>query len=153
MELPKVSIITPTYNKKSFIPLAVHNFLSFDYPQDKWVQRVSSDYNMVAISDAKPLGTASAYITEEEGVKVAHIVGVYVAKEARGKGIGSQLVTTVLGKIKADDEIKKVELSVNLDQTPAKRLYEKFGFKVVGEDTLKMGDGKEHTECKMELVL
>jgi len=37
--LPKVSIITPTYNKKSFFSLAVHNFLSFDYPKDKleWI--------------------------------------------------------------------------------------------------------------------
>ena len=37
--LPKVSIITPTYNKKSFFPLAINNFLSFDYPEDKleWI--------------------------------------------------------------------------------------------------------------------
>lgn len=37
--LPKVSIITPTYNKKSFFTLAVHNFLSLDYPKDKleWI--------------------------------------------------------------------------------------------------------------------
>lgn len=37
--LPSVSIITPTFNHKSFFPLAVHNFLSFDYPPDKleWI--------------------------------------------------------------------------------------------------------------------
>jgi len=39
LELPSVSIITPTFNKKSFLPLAVNNFLSFDYPKDKleWI--------------------------------------------------------------------------------------------------------------------
>ena len=39
MELPNVSIITPTYNKKNFFKLAISNFLSFDYPAEKleWI--------------------------------------------------------------------------------------------------------------------
>ena len=38
-ELPEVSIVTPTYNRKDTIKLAVINFLSFDYPKDKleWI--------------------------------------------------------------------------------------------------------------------
>lgn len=39
MELPKVSIITPTYNKKNFFKLAIYNFINIDYPSDKleWI--------------------------------------------------------------------------------------------------------------------
>ena len=39
LNLPHVSIITPTYNKKEFFKLAIHNFMSFDYPRDKleWI--------------------------------------------------------------------------------------------------------------------
>lgn len=38
-DLPNVSIITPTYNKKSFFKLALHNFNSIDYPPEKleWI--------------------------------------------------------------------------------------------------------------------
>jgi len=38
-DLPGVSIITPTYNRKNTIKLSVVNFLSFDYPKDKleWI--------------------------------------------------------------------------------------------------------------------
>ena len=38
-QLPGVSLITPTYNRKNTIKLAVINFLSFDYPKDKleWI--------------------------------------------------------------------------------------------------------------------
>lgn len=38
-DLPKVSLITPTYNKVNFLPLLIHNFNSFNYPKDKieWI--------------------------------------------------------------------------------------------------------------------
>lgn len=37
--LPNVSIITPTKNRKNIFPIAVHNFLNFIYPREKleWV--------------------------------------------------------------------------------------------------------------------
>ena len=38
-ELPRVSIITPTYNKRKFFKLAIRNFQKADYPKDKieWI--------------------------------------------------------------------------------------------------------------------
>lgn len=38
-QLPKVSIITPTYNRLKLFSLAINNFENFDYPRDKleWV--------------------------------------------------------------------------------------------------------------------
>ena len=37
--LPKVSIITPTYNRTKLFPLAINNFNNFDYPRNKleWI--------------------------------------------------------------------------------------------------------------------
>lgn len=45
MSLPKVSIITPTYNKPNFLWLAIHNFNSIDYPREKleWIIVDDSD--------------------------------------------------------------------------------------------------------------
>ena len=44
-ELPKISIVTLTYNRKKFLDLAFHNLLSTDYPKDKieWVVVDDSD--------------------------------------------------------------------------------------------------------------
>ena len=44
-ELPKISVITLTYNRKKFLDLAFHNILSTDYPKEKieWVIVDDSD--------------------------------------------------------------------------------------------------------------
>jgi len=123
------------------------------FPQEKWRQRASNSNNFMALENGIPLGTMGAYISDESGNKVANIVGVFVSKEERGKGIGSKLLDAVLDKIKQNQSIKKIKLSVNKDQTLAVKLYEKFGFKITGEETQKMGDKKEHIEYLMELAL
>ena len=39
MEFPKISILTPTYNRRKFLPLMIHNIISFDYDKKliEWV--------------------------------------------------------------------------------------------------------------------
>lgn len=86
-----------------------------DYPKEKWIDRVNNPYNMVALEKNEAIGTASAHVTEEEGIRTAHIVGVFVNKEARGRGVGSKLISAVLDKIKSGQTIGKVDLSVNKD--------------------------------------
>jgi len=34
-ELPNISILTPTYNRKKFLPLYLHNLKNLDYPKNK----------------------------------------------------------------------------------------------------------------------
>lgn len=119
-----------------------------DYPQERWKQRASNPYGFIALENGVPLGTMAAFIQEPT---TAYIVGVFVAHEARGRGIGSRLLSAVLGKLKQDPTLKTVKLTVNREQTAAVRLYEKFGFVVTGEQSEKMGDGNVHTEYLMEL--
>lgn len=121
------------------------------FPPEKWLERASSPYGFLAVANGVPLGIMGTYIPDESGERVAYIVGVFVAREARGKGTGSKLLAAVLEELKKDPTIRSVKLTVNRGQTPAVRLYEKFGFRVVGEETRFMGDGKEHTEYHMEL--
>ncbi|MDP2860736.1 MAG: GNAT family N-acetyltransferase [bacterium] len=123
------------------------------FPQEKWLQRASSPYGFMAFKNDIPLGTMGAFISGEPDNKVANIVGAFVSKDARRKGVGSKLLKAVLDKIKQESSVKTVKLSVNKSQTPAIELYEKFGFRIIGEKTQKMGDGKEHTEYLMELTL
>ncbi len=94
----------------------------------------------------------SAFIQESDPT-IAHIVGVFVAREARGRGVGSSLLSAVLNQLKEDSSIKTVKLTVNQEQIPAIKLYEKFGFHITGEESGIMGDGNEHTGYWMERVL
>lgn len=123
------------------------------FPKEKWLERANNPFNSMAFENEIPLGTMGAFISEESGKKIANVVGVFVSKDARGKGVGSKLLSAVLGRIKEDSSIKLVRLSVNKDQMPAVKLYEKFGFTITGEETQKMGDGKEHVEYLMQLSL
>ena len=34
-EFPKISILTPTYNRKKFLPLYLHNLKKLNYPHNK----------------------------------------------------------------------------------------------------------------------
>ena len=123
------------------------------YSKEKWLERVNNDYSLLALENNKPIGIISAYITEEKNNKVAHVVSVFVLKEARGRGVGEKLLNTVLEKIKKDPTIKKVVLSVNKEQIPAVKLYQKFGFEIIGQKPEQLGDGKKHIEYEMELSL
>jgi L-amino acid N-acyltransferase YncA len=59
---------------------------------------------------------------------------LYVAATQQRKGIGSQVMRQVLAKSRETG--KPVALNV-LKNNPARRLYERFGFTVVGESEMK----------------
>jgi ribosomal protein S18 acetylase RimI-like enzyme len=122
------------------------------FPDEKWKSRAKNPFGTLAILDQEPIGTMSAYISDEDDKKVANIVGVFVATEVRGKKVGSRLMKHVLNKIDATPNIDVVRLSVNKNQIAAVGLYKKFGFKVCGEEAKKLGDGDIHIEYIMERV-
>jgi ribosomal protein S18 acetylase RimI-like enzyme len=123
------------------------------FPRERWLERASNPYGFLAIEDGIPLGMIGAFIQEESDKRIAHIVGVFVIRKARGRGIGSKLLGAVLNKIRQDSSIQVVQLIVNKEQIPAVRLYQKFGFQITGEESQKMGDGNDHPVYLMELVL
>ena len=62
------------------------------------------------------------------------IVQLQIEPTLQGQGIGGALLTEVVADAKLKGLV--VQLSV-LKDNPAKRLYERLGFKVVGEGTLE----------------
>jgi ribosomal protein S18 acetylase RimI-like enzyme len=92
--------------------------------------------------------------TNRKARHIAHIFGVYVKKRYRGHGIASALIENALRKIKDNESIVKINLTVNPTQVDAVRLYEKFGFKKVGKlsKELKIHD-KFYDELVMELFI
>lgn len=64
---------------------------------------------------------------------IAHLSGIYVRKEYRGRGVGKLLFKTRIDEAFKNPYIRKIKLIVNLSQENAIGLYKSFGFKVVGK--------------------
>lgn len=79
-------------------------------------------------SDGQPVGTARLLPND-------HIGRMAVLKEWRGKGFGSAMLQKMLEELK-NRQKQKVMLNA---QTTAVKFYEKFGFKVSGEEFWEAG--------------
>lgn len=85
-----------------------------------------------------------------------HHVGqvvVGVRSSWSGQGIGTRLFESAIGWAR-DRDLKRLELSVLVDNVAAIRLYEKFKFSIEGTRRASMRiDGKLHDEYWMALIL
>jgi ribosomal protein S18 acetylase RimI-like enzyme len=97
----------------------------------------------------KLIGMVGAVIEEP---RVASVISVYVTSEARGLGIGLELMNTLLEELKSRGFIK-ARLQVNTIQKAALRLYRKCGFQVVEELKFLPGDGRSDDDYVMEKEL
>ncbi len=66
--------------------------------------------------------------------KVRHVgeVGVSVAREWRGGGVGRRLMETAIEAARGSPELARLSLRVFASNAPALRLYESLGFQVEG---------------------
>ena len=98
--------------------------------------------HVLASVNGKPMGAARfQYIGDK-----AKIQRVCILKEARGTGLGAQLMRGILEIIKAEG---KVETAVLGAQTHALAFYEKLGFEAFGDEYLDAGIA--HRDMKITL--
>lgn len=83
---------------------------------------------IVAKIDNKIVGYAGIW----KAVDDVHITNIVTAKNLRRQNIGSILLSDLIEMAKAENGITSITLEVNCNNLPAKKLYEKFGFEVVG---------------------
>ncbi len=79
--------------------------------------------------DGQPVGTARL-------LPDGHIGRMAVLKEWRGKGYGSAMLQKILEELRIRNKQKKAMLNA---QASAVKFYEKFGFKVSGEEFVEAG--------------
>lgn len=83
--------------------------------------------------DGDLVGMAAIKFSQKNKFKhLATLVGVYVKKDFRGRGIARLLTEKILEDAFKTPQVKKIRLLVNASQKPAVGLYEQLGFKVVG---------------------
>lgn len=84
----------------------------------------------------------------------AHIVGMYVLPEARGRGAGRMLVLRAIELARSISEILQVNVSANAANAAALQLYESIGFRAFGRELESLRiDGVLHDEVHLALPL
>ncbi|MPZ62182.1 MAG: GNAT family N-acetyltransferase [Propionibacteriales bacterium] len=102
-----------------------------EFPERRWRERISTGHNLLALLDGRPIGQATGVMPDGRSARVS-LVGMWVAGEARGIGVGARLVEGVC-EWAAASGAHRVELWVEEGNDPALRLYERCGFRPTGE--------------------
>jgi RimJ/RimL family protein N-acetyltransferase len=63
-----------------------------------------------------------------------YVIGMYVADEAAGRGVGRALLTELLARAAQIDGLRQVTLLVTSTNGSARALYESLGFRVFGRE-------------------
>ncbi|MDP4161718.1 MAG: GNAT family N-acetyltransferase [Bacillota bacterium] len=93
---------------------------------------LSLSQSIVAVVDEKPVGIVLNGFRMVNGKKVSWNGGTGVAVEYRGKGISNRLMEEIL-KIYLEEGVETATLEAIKANEKAIRLYEKYGYSVVGE--------------------
>lgn len=116
-------------------------------PLEQTIARLQASDGMVAFGgfddDGKLVGMVRLW--REDGVKTRHkayIISMYVAPEARGRGLGRMLLDTAIARAREISGVEQLLLAVNAANTPARNLYLAAGFESYGREplALKVGD-------------
>ena len=123
--------------------------------EERWVNNIRSSTNTIAVAcyvDGKIAGNCE--ISFRGGMKTSHraIVAIAILKEYWNLGIGSAMFTELIAAAEARPEIEIVELEFVEGNDRARALYEKYGFKIVGErpNAFKLKDGRLLKEYFMQ---
>ncbi len=107
--------------------------------EDRWRGRLAlpASHNLVALLDGEPVGMASG-VPADGAQSAAELISMWVAPQARGRGVGDALVLAVEAWARARGA-DTLELAVFEDNDAAAALYERHGF----ADTGRREDGSD----------
>lgn len=129
-----------------------------ELPDEHWrsrLQEVHEGIGWIAFAERSGglVGMLGAVQTDDgRHRRSATIVGVFVDQGERSRGTGHAMLSALLDQLAAAGMLTAT-LKVNKEQVAAVRLYERHGFRIVGHETATLGDGEEHDELIMELLI
>ncbi|MCB0322184.1 MAG: GNAT family N-acetyltransferase [Bdellovibrionales bacterium] len=74
------------------------------------------------------------------------IWGMFVVPEARGRGIGKQLLTRLIDEVRGLGEIEQIHLWVSTTSPRARALYTSMGFERIGTEHRSMRIGERYVD-------
>lgn len=118
-------------------PAVARQVLQMPYQSaDMWRKRIDVSnermVSLVALSEGKVVAQGS--LEQFSRIRRSHCggIGMAVAQDWQGQGIGRQLLTALLDVADNWMKLHRVELTVYADNTAAVILYEKLGFETEG---------------------
>jgi GNAT superfamily N-acetyltransferase len=112
-----------------------------DAPEQRWRDRLGlpNAYQVIVRLDGTPTGMAGGFHLDGDP-QVAELVSLWIAPEARGKGLGDALMTAVEDWARRAGA-RVLKLSVVEGNDPAHKLYLRSGFTDTDEPGDLMPDG------------
>ncbi|MDO8574177.1 MAG: GNAT family N-acetyltransferase [bacterium] len=102
-------------------------------PEEIWKQKLATSWVYAAIVENQFVGIARVLFELGEHVQhVASIVSLFIDPAYRRQGIGKKIIRKIISDLHDQKVIVKIILTVNADQKPAIKLFEKVGFKTIG---------------------
>lgn len=99
--------------------------------EERWRSRLEEvPLNLVLLRAGLPVGMVAA--THTEAGQPVHLISMWVAPHARGRGVGDEAIREVLGWAGRAHPGSEVGLSVKPGNAAAIRLYRRHGFVDVG---------------------
>ena len=92
MDYPNVSILTPTWNRRKFLPLMIYNIQNFEYDKNKLEWVIYDDH------PENPLFIGDTLETTKKAIHPVKLKYIYNAK--RHLGIGEKRNLLVNGSVK-----------------------------------------------------
>lgn len=93
---------------------------------------LTPQYDRIIVASRGDVGTLSVTWDSDP----AFLAGIYLAREARGAGLGSAILCDILDHARELDRV--VQLRVLRTNTAARRLYERLGFRLVGDSDTQL---------------
>lgn len=103
-------------------------------PSTWWRDFVGNGGWFVAWDDGRPAGLAAAIYDRNLGPTTLQLISMWVAHEARGRGVGAELVDRVKAWAR-EAGADALQLDVTEGNDTARRLYERCGFRPTGRTT------------------
>ena len=114
---------------KSWFPM--DDEIEVDDAVVRWVAFSRYKCSLTVLKDGIPCGMATLYLQPYRKLIHQCEFGIIIAKGYRNEGIGSFLMNSIMHLAKENFKIELLHLQVYAEN-PAKRLYERFGFKEFG---------------------
>ena len=126
--------------------------------EEGWIKNGRESGSTLLVScyaDGEVVGNCE--IRFHTGMKDAHraTVAIAILKKYWGLGVGSAMFEELIAAAKAHSGTEIIELEFMEGNDRARALYEKFGFRIVGErpSAFKLKDGSVRKEYFMQLLL
>ena len=149
----KTFLMEGLINDESNFKISPDDETRADFP----TKDAADSFTLGAFVDGSLAGVVSFQRDGFDREKLRHkglLFRMYVSPVHRGKGIAKELIAETIKKVEAVGDIEQINLTVVSDNSTAKSLYEKFGFKSFAtEKNAIKHKGKYFTEEQMVLFL